>query len=268
MNHILRNFLYLDTQLVNDYLSSIEGGIYEETIVEKKESIVGGNVEGGISILKGAGKKEAMNGSETTRQIKRTDSSNFQRLYNYIEKDDELGYFELITPEVWSEFKRNEIIEGIGSLRFSKMEEMIGLVNQLSTFANVIETITGQTPINEEAFDSINGLQALDKTQHDKGIPAVFSFVSSPNYRLISYLNPNYLKVSKEQIIGEINILCKIQRIVGKNEKIELVDFMPGLKNLSRGQRRNFPKNTSAPAELRDTIKGPAAIVIPIAIYR
>jgi hypothetical protein len=81
MNHILRNFLYLDTQLVDDYLSSIEGGLYEETIVEKTQSVGGGNIEGGIEIFKGNGKKESTNGTEVTKQVRKTDSANFQRLY-------------------------------------------------------------------------------------------------------------------------------------------------------------------------------------------
>lgn len=42
-NYILRNFMYLDTQLLEDYLSAIKGELYEEeTIVEKEEHIGGG----------------------------------------------------------------------------------------------------------------------------------------------------------------------------------------------------------------------------------
>lgn len=270
MNHILRNFLYLDKQLVDDYLSSIEGGLYEETIVEKTQSVGGGNIEGGIGIFKGSGKKESSNGTEVTRQVKKTDSANFQRLYAYLEKENSFGYYELITQETWTGFGRNAIIEGIGSFRFSKMEDMIGLVNQLDSLAGVMEAATGQTLIDESALESIKGFKALEKIQQDKGIPTVFSFVSSPEYKLVSYLNPIYLKVPKEQMIGEINIFCKIQRILPKNEKIELVELMPSLKNLNlnRNQRRNLPKDTSAPPEIKDTIKCPAAVVIPIAIYR
>jgi hypothetical protein len=187
-----------------------------------------------------------------------------------LEQENSFGYYELIDPEIWTGFKRNTIIEGIGSFRFSKMEEMVGLIDQFSTLAGVMETATGKTPIDESASEAIKGFKALEKTQQGKGIPTVFSFINSPEYKFVSYLNPIYLKVPKEQMIGEINIFCKVQRILAKNEKIELVDLIPNLKNLNlnRNQRRNLPKNTSAPPEIKDTIKGPAAVVIPIAIYR
>ena len=37
---------------------------------------------------------------------------------------------------------------------------------------------------------------------------------------------------------------------------------------LNRAQRRNMPKNMDNPAELRDVIKGPALVVLPIAVYQ
>ena len=37
---------------------------------------------------------------------------------------------------------------------------------------------------------------------------------------------------------------------------------------LNRSQRRNMPKNMDNPAELRDVIKGPALVVLPIAVYQ
>ncbi len=35
--HVLRNFLYLDQQAVDDYLAGLQGALYEETITEAKE---------------------------------------------------------------------------------------------------------------------------------------------------------------------------------------------------------------------------------------
>lgn len=41
MQQVLRNFLYLDTQLIDDYLSAIEGELYDEFVIVKKEEVVG-----------------------------------------------------------------------------------------------------------------------------------------------------------------------------------------------------------------------------------
>lgn len=46
-SNILRNFLYLNNQLLDDYLSALEGALFEETIVEKSEKSLEG--KGGIN---------------------------------------------------------------------------------------------------------------------------------------------------------------------------------------------------------------------------
>lgn len=37
---------------------------------------------------------------------------------------------------------------------------------------------------------------------------------------------------------------------------------------MNRQQRRNLPKNMDNPELLRDIVKGPAIVVIPIAVYQ
>ncbi|GAH21339.1 unnamed protein product, partial [marine sediment metagenome] len=95
------------------------------------------------------------------------------------------------------------------------------------------------------------------------------TFNNNDEFKFISYLNPNYFRVSKEQIIGELNLFCKIQRKLNKDEKIELFKIVPSLDifKFNKQQKINL-KNVKIPDDLRDTIKSPAAIVIPIAIFR
>ena len=74
--------------------------------------------------------------------------------------------------------------------------------------------------------------------------------------------------------IGEkdtiIYLLCKIIRKVPKGQSIKLDEIFDDIKKLplNRAQRRNMPKNMDNPAELRDVIKGPALVVLPIAVYQ
>lgn len=64
-------------------------------------------------------------------------------------------------------------------------------------------------------------------------------------------------------------MLCKVIRKVPKGEKIKLDEIFEDVKKmpLNRSQRRNMPKNIDNPAEIRDEIKGPALVVLPIAVY-
>ena len=74
----------------------------------------------------------------------------------------------------------------------------------------------------------------------------------------------------EKNIKSECYLFCKIQRKIEKGESIELDEIFENVKNLdlNREQKRKMSKNLSNPKELRDSIKGPAFIVTPIAIYR
>ncbi len=65
-------------------------------------------------------------------------------------------------------------------------------------------------------------------------------------------------------------LLCKIIRKVPKGQSLKLDEIFDDIKKLplNRAQRRNMPKNIDNPAELRDIIKGPALVVLPIAVYQ
>ena len=65
-------------------------------------------------------------------------------------------------------------------------------------------------------------------------------------------------------------MLCKIQRKLQKGQDVKLDEIFEGIKNmpLNRAQRRNLPKDMNNPEIIRDVIKGPAFIAIPIAVYQ
>ena len=63
--------------------------------------------------------------------------------------------------------------------------------------------------------------------------------------------------------IAEIIALPKGQRIKW-DEIFNDVKKLP----LNREQRRKMPKNMDNPQELKDIVKGPALIIIPIAVYQ
>jgi len=265
--------MYFDTQLVEDYLAAIKGEIYEEeTIVEKEENVGGGSIGAKVAGVGGEGKKEKTTGREVRKRVKKTDSSLFQDLYSTLESEDAFDYYETIIQKKWENIKRNSLLEVNVSARFSKLEGLTDLVEQMGSLVNLVETTTGQNIIDDEAEKAIKGLKGLGQLQDNKGIPCVFNFESSSEYKLISYLNPKFLKVEKEQMIGELTLFCKVQRKLAEDEEFELVDLFSSFKNLNlnREQRReiDFPEDISTPPELSDTVKGPAAIVIPVAIYR
>lgn len=270
LEHLLRDFLYLDTHLVESYLSAVEGALYDETIVERSEKLGGGGISAGIGPISAGAKKESVTGVEITKRARMTDASRFQRLYAALETEETCGYHETMSEETWAQFGRNTLLEAVVTARFSKISEMSRTVASLTPLAEAYAVATGQSPIDEKAKEAIQGIKALEQSQSNKGVPCVLAFTGSPEYKLVAYLNPAYLMVPHTEMVGELNVFCKIQRKLGPDESLELVEFLPDLSGLplNREQRRKLAKQPSTPPELLDTISGPAAVVVPIAIYR
>ena len=112
--------------------------------------------------------------------------------------------------------------------------------------------------------------KGLGSINNGNEIACVLSFENSKEFQVAAYLDEQFFKVGQDSFVGSFYVLCKIQRKLPKGEKIELGELFESFKNMpmNRAQRCNMPKNISTPTEIKDVIKGPAAVVIPIAIYR
>lgn len=70
--------------------------------------------------------------------------------------------------------------------------------------------------------------------------------------------------------MGQSYLLCKVLRKIPKGQSIKLDELFDDVKNLqlNRKQRRSLPKNMNNPDVIRDVVKGPLLVVIPIAVYQ
>ena len=93
---------------------------------------------------------------------------------------------------------------------------------------------------------------------------------SEKQYPLVASLDENYFRCEQESFVGQAYMLCKVIRKIPKGQSIKLDEIFDDIKKLpmNRAQRRNMPKNMDNPAELRDVIKEPALVVLPIAVYQ
>lgn len=79
------------------------------------------------------------------------------------------------------------------------------------------------------------------------------------------------MKYQQSDFVGQFYVLCKVQSKIQKGKSIYLDEMLEDIKKLplNREQKRNIKKKElSNPKELKDQIKGPALIALPIAIYR
>ena len=159
----------------------------------------------------------------------------------------------------------------MGASRFSKLKEFSTAISQFSDLTTLIESFTDTPIIDNKTQKAIEGIKGLGDYKNGNEIPCVLSFAGQKDYPVVAYLDDSFLKVPQESFVGDVTILCKIQRKINKGSSVELTDFFKSIKELplNRDQRRAMnTKDLTMPKELSDTIKGPAFVVIPIAIYK
>lgn len=268
----LRNFLYLNTKVVDDYISAIDGFTYDEEsqqITTSKQNTMEG--KGGVSFLGVKGAHTGTEDEEIKRTVKISDASKFDRIYKYLQsdEDDGLKYYEWISDENYRDLNRDDFIEVLVTARFSKMKELSDGVNRFSELVSAFESITDKQFIDKRSNEAVQGFAKLSQMKSKNGISCVFEF-EDRSYPLVAFLDENYFRCSQDNFVGQAYVLCKIIRKVPKGQSIKLDEIFDDVKKLplNRKQRRNMPKNMDNPAEIRDVIKGPAFVILPIAVYQ
>lgn len=268
----LRNFLYLNTKVIEDYIAAIDGYTYDEesqAIATSSENALVG--KGALGIASGSGSHTGKQSEEIKRSVHISDAAKFEKVHKYLRSDEEDGlkYFEFLTDTDYNGLYRDDFLEVLVTARFSKMKELTDSVIKIAELAAVFETITDQQILDKKATEAVQGFSALGQMKSGKELACVFEFADG-KYPIVAYLDESYFRYNQDNFVEQSYLLCKIIRKVPKGESIKLDEIFEDIKKLplNRAQRRNMPKNMDNPAELRDVIKGPALVVLPIAVYQ
>lgn len=269
----LRNFLYLNTKIIEDYLSVIDGYVYDEesqAITNSSERGIAGKA--GIKIAAGEGNNINKLGEEVKRSVKISDAAKFDKIFAYLQsgdEDEQIKYYEFLSEEIFSELHRDDFLEVLVTARFSKMKELTDSVQKLGKLASAIQGITDQPLFDRKAQEALNGFSTLGQLRSGKEISCVFNFEDG-KFPLVAYLNESYFRCSQDNFIGQSYMFCKVLRKIPKGQSIKLDELFDDVKNLqlNRKQRRNLPKNMDNPDVVRDVVKGPLLVVTPIAVYQ
>ena len=200
----LRNFLYLNTKIVNDYLSSIEGYIYDEeaqSIATSSENALKAGIGGRLFSGDGAhtGKAE----EEVKRSVHISDAAKFDKVFKYLQdsdEDEQIKYYECLSDEIFNNLCRDDFLEVLVTARFSRMKELTSTVKKLSELASVFQEITDQPILDKKEREAVTGFSALDQLQSGKAISCVFNFEDG-KFPLIAYLDENYFKCNQENFV-------------------------------------------------------------------
>lgn len=269
----LRNFLYLNTKIIEDYISAIDGYTYDEesqAISTSSENTANGGVA--VKFVSAGGSHNGKQSEEIKRSVKISDAAKFDKIYKYLqmgEDDERLKYYEFLSDNVYNELRRDDFIEVLVTARFSKTKELTDSVQKFADLATLIQGMTDQQVLDKKATEAINGFSALGKLKSGKEISCVFNF-DDGKYPLLAYLDENYFRCEQDSFIGQSYMLCKIIRKIPKGQSIKLDEIFDDIKKLplNRDQRRKMPKNIDNPDIIKDVVRGPALIVVPVAVYQ
>ncbi|MCI6203529.1 MAG: hypothetical protein MR663_06460 [Lachnospiraceae bacterium] len=269
----IKNFMYLNTKILEDYISVIDGFTYDEEsqeIQNVNEKTLGGSA--GVKIISGNGEIATKKVDEVKRSVHISDAAKFDKVFKYLQsgdEDEQVKYYEFLTEEEFNSLHRDDFLEVLVTSRFSKMKELTDSVMKVADLAKVIQIITDEEILDKKAKEAVDGFSALGQLREGKEISCVFNFEDG-KYPLVAYLDQSYFRCSEDNFVGESYLLCKIIRKVQKGQSVKLDEIFGDVKKLplNREQRRKMPKNMDNPKEIKDVVKGPALIVIPIAVYQ
>ena len=268
MNYKLRKFLYLDKEFINDSLGAILGEEYETTIVEKISNKIGAGVNAGMDVLKGNGEIGREKNIETTNKAIVTDPMKFQQLYDEVESyQDGKIYYDYITSDIWENFERDDIIEIVVNLELPKLINLASTISTFKNINNVFKANIGQGFINKSDMKKVDSITELAENEKTEKIPCLMKFINDKKYSIVGYIEKDNLTVDMNKLQGEVTVLCKIKRRLAENEKLSLSNLENTIKSIPQNREQRRKNKITIPKEISDTVKSPAIIVIPIAIY-
>ncbi len=266
---ILRNFLFLDTATMEDYLATLEGYVVEGTVdqtdVEKKDK----SGKAGYKIVEGGIKSEKS--TETKQKLAVTDGAKFQKLYELLKEQDLLQFLDAFDEEIWKQLRRGQLLEVDSIIRFPKPFAMTQAIDGISPFLDIMAAFGEDSLLDPEDRAAFEGMSAIAKLVEEKPVPILFEAASTADFTFVANLPRRYLRCQLMDLEGEATIVGKIQRVLARGTKVEVFSlfsaFTSSLPSLSKEQRNQMQKEM-VKGELAEVVRAPAIILTPLAIYR
>lgn len=264
----LRDYMYLDEDLVERLLSQVEGGVSSEetqTDVEKLDKRRGGGVQAApLKAELGRTKATEISASRTVRQ---TPDSACSRLIDTLEQADSLQFLEVFDDTIWGQLRRGEALEIDATIELSVIAQLGGIAESVEPLMAVMSS-AGQE-IDTDGLEAIKAFSALSGLM--KAIPVLVRPTGAPDYTFIASLKADALRIDQDQLNGEATILGTLQRRLRQDEVWSIFDAF-GLAGLPQSLRKQMQQNmaqTDTDSELGAmVVKPPAALLNTIAIYR
>lgn len=266
---MLRQFLYLNEDLLDQFLSQLEGGLYEEEARTSRASTdkgVGGGLGGPVraEARRSKGAEESL-----SRTVRQTPSSKFDRLMSGLAASDGVRLIEDVPDDsAWSDLERSDILEIESRVSLPAVVSLLRAAQGLGSLLPVIQQLSDE-PVGDQGVEALSAIQALAEGAGSK-VSVIAAVSATPRYRFVAQLEPAGLLSSLDEIEGEATVVAKLRRKLREGEQLATFEFFSGQSALPAEAREEFEKAFGEQEEFaRDMfVTAPAALITPIAIFR
>lgn len=264
---MLRRFVYLDTEALDQYITALEGGRTISSATRLKQS---GTTAGGLGFKKTGISGERFREEEDSRTIDDTSEAKFERLIQAGNDDPEaLGWVDVMQPD--TDFDAI----GVGPMLDWECDlyvpQIIQVMAQSGEALDAIEMMRNVLPMASRAGMDATGLPDDDELgamagliSSVKGKLLVVGEDDETEWQVAGQLKDVMLRDSPE---GRARVVGKISKVIPQGSSKPYMNF-PGMNLRSRTERRKTEREAPPVGKEDEYLMGPAIMLDILAIYR
>jgi hypothetical protein len=264
----MREFLYLNEVLVDQFLAQVDDGLWDEQQERERrtgERKGGGSV--GIKPVKVDGKLGSERESEQSRTRRQTPESRFNRLANLVSDtpDDRPIKIDADVTNAYSQLSPGRLasvecyvdVPSIGRA-IAQADQMQGLLDLMTTFA--------PDQVSAADREAIQGIGTIAQNMSNDVICTGEVDEEMPTF--VFRLARKFLRVEMGELEGEAIVFGNVHRKWPEGDSYPIL-AVPGLDLMSRADRRKMKANAKKEDEEVDLqIEGPGITLSPVAVFR
>ncbi len=275
----LRRFLYLDDDLVSDFIAQLEEGAYDEYRYQQaaESGLHGGGQASvaGIGIGGGAG-RSAKDEVSFTRTL--TPASRFAKLVRLLREGHGLGE----DPARWVQLQRGALLlsdatvelSGVTRIRygFKDFERSDRLGDRKGNRTDRLIRAARRLARTREESEWTRRARELEEAERG-AIPVISVLPGGDRFTVLSRLDQNCLRVEPTDLVGPSRILVKFSRLLGHGEIVETADPFPAIPSFNRSFREGLSSGATEHAEVRElmgslVLEYPGGVATAVAIFQ
>lgn len=274
---IVRDYMYLDTERVQDYMASLGPGIadeFKETITEGSGAEGEARVRAGYFALGGKGQTREESTYEATYKLKTQHW--FHRIYEALDESGSITKIEDDECLDVTKVKKRQLVEITRQFSPSPLNQMIDKVFQLTELMNKMG-MTEQFQ-NRETQEAINFMTMVFRSEHDETDVPMVAKGDGRDASVIFTARSTYILKSQVDFVGDMTVFGRVLQKTPASSPFNLLDLLrmpPGLQgneatiqNLVVDLFKAWPEDLGGPMDENALqVPGPALLVAPVAVY-